>query len=41
MGKKKKKKLLCSGFVHLAYELVLLLTEIRKLTITINPCETV
>lgn len=37
----KKKKILCSGFVHLAYELVLLLIEIRKLTITINLCETV
>lgn len=27
--------------MHLAYELVLLLIEIRKLTITINLCETV
>lgn len=37
----KKKKILCSGFVHLAYELVLLLLEIRKLTITVNLCENV
>lgn len=37
----KEKEILCSGFVHLAYELVLLLLEIRKFTITVNLCENV